>query len=80
MKRSRNDLNAYKNTILPLKGNQFQAYHLVHGVKNLKSRPLNPEKSGVPIVAQSLMNLTKNHGVAGLVPGLAPCVRDPALP
>lgn len=38
MMKSRNDLNASKDSILPPKGNQFQIHHLVCGMKNLKSR------------------------------------------
>ena len=35
---------------------------------------------GVPVVAQWLMNPTRNHEVVGLIPGLAQWVRDLVLP
>ena len=38
------------------------------------------KERGVPIVAQWLMNPTRNHDVAGSVPALAQWVGDLALP
>ena len=37
-------------------------------------------KSLVPVVAQWLTNLTRNHDVVGSVPALAQWVKNPALP
>ena len=38
------------------------------------------KKAGVPIMAQWLTNLTRNHEVAGLIPGLVQRVKDLVLP
>ena len=44
------------------------------GFPSLKISP------GVPVVAQWLVNLTRNHEVAGSIPGLAQQVKDLVLP
>ena len=38
------------------------------------------DDSGVPIVVQGLVNLTRKHEVAGLIPGLTQWIKGPVLP
>ena len=53
-------------------------------ISKLKNKPSVQQKKalglGVPVVAQWLTNLTRNHEVAGSIPDLAQWVKDPALP
>ena len=50
--------------------------------KNCNAQALINKMSiwGVPIVAQWLTNLTRNHEVASSIPALAQWVNDPELP
>ena len=45
-----------------------------------KKKKRERERERDPIMAQWLTSLTRNHEVAGLIPGLTQWVEDPALP
>ena len=65
-------LEAIAVEILP--GNEIPAK------KKLRKSHLKTSFLGVPIVAQWLTNPTRNHEVAGSIPGTTQWVKDQALP
>ena len=54
-------------------------YFSLYTYQLIRKNFLNSLSYGVPIVAEWLTNPTGNHEVAGLIPGFAQWVKDPAL-
>ena len=52
----------------------------MEGMRGKKETGVKRYRLGVPVMAQWLTNPSRNHEVAGSVPGLAQWVKDPALP
>ena len=72
----------YINTHLPLFLGGVTNYRHVPSISqdiqlNQWSKNMN---HGVPVMPQWLTNPTRNHEIAGLIPGLAQWVKDLALP
>ena len=58
----------------------FFVFLRIHFLINCTEYFVKNTYMGVPVVAQWLMNPTRNHEVAGSIPGLAQWVKDLALP
>ena len=67
--------------LLILKGPAYQGEKAREEADSSSFSSFSPRaKPGVPVMVQWLMNPTRNHEVAGSVPGLAQWVKDLVLP
>ena len=70
----------YTHTHTPV-GDIYHTYTHTHTERQGQHpHHITKNRPGVPVVAQWLANLTRNHEVSGSVPALAQWVNDLALP
>ena len=75
-----NSQNHLEKAKLEKSGLSFSKLTIKLQLSNQYSNDIKIYRSGVHVLAQWLTNPTRNQEVAGLIPGLAQSVGDPALP
>ena len=72
MKESEQQLpKVFLQTGIQIRGTNLYTFVITYVSRRTKKKKKKSQFLGVPVVAQWLTNPTRNHGVAGSVPGLA---------